>query len=94
MPGGDGTGPNGFGSMTGRGLGLCAGYNNPGFTKGRGTRRGFGRGFGRGRGRRIMPVYNQSIGQEAYTPEDEIKCLKKEKENIEKRIGELEKILE
>ncbi|MGV9206007.1 MAG: DUF5320 domain-containing protein [Promethearchaeia archaeon] len=72
MPGGDGTGPNGFGPMTGRGLGYCAGYSTPGYTKGpglglgRGFRGGRGRGFGRGmawgRGRRyvapvISPVY-------------------------------------
>lgn len=44
MPRGDGTGPNGMGSMTGRGLGYCAGYSTPGFTK------GFGMGLGRGGG--------------------------------------------
>ena len=51
MPGGDGTGPLGQGSMTGRGAGFCAGYDvggyaNPGLRFGRG--RGFGRGMGRG----------------------------------------------
>ena len=60
MPGGDRTGPAGYGSRTGRGLGYCSGYDSPGFTKGtprggggfgRGWGRGFGRGFwGRGRG--------------------------------------------
>ncbi len=56
MPRGDGTGPAGAGSMTGRAAGYCAGYNTPGFANpipGRGL--GFGRGrgglgFGRGRG--------------------------------------------
>jgi len=52
MPGGDGTGPLGLGSMTGRGLGYCAGYSMPGYTvfpgRGRGMGRGWGRGFGRG----------------------------------------------
>lgn len=47
MPRGDGTGPAGAGPMTGRGLGYCAGYQSPGFTKG--APRGGG-GFGRGRG--------------------------------------------
>ena len=53
MPGGDRTGPVGRGPMSGRGLGYCAGYNSPGFTKGvpRGRGYGFGRGFGRGWGR-------------------------------------------
>jgi len=50
MPFGDGTGPLGKGPKTGRGLGFCAGYDTPGYTKGRG--RGLGRrGRGRGRGR-------------------------------------------
>lgn len=33
MPRGDGTGPAGFGSMTGRKAGYCAGFSTPGFTK-------------------------------------------------------------
>ena len=44
MPGYDKTGPEGQGSMTGRGMGPC----NPKAPKGRGVGRGFGRGFGRG----------------------------------------------
>jgi len=51
MPGGDGTGPMGLGSMTGRAAGYCAGYSVPGYTNpipGRGF--GFGRGWGRGHG--------------------------------------------
>jgi len=31
MPGGDRTGPMGFGSMTGRGMGYCAGFPGLGF---------------------------------------------------------------
>jgi len=48
MPGGDRTGPGGYGSRTGRGLGYCSGYNSPGFTKGTPRGGGWGRGFGRG----------------------------------------------
>lgn len=44
MPGGDRTGPAGMGPMTGRGAGVCAGFNVPGFRN-----RGFGF-LGRGRG--------------------------------------------
>jgi len=55
MPGGDGTGPGGFGPMTGRAAGFCAGYAMPGYANpvsGRGFF-GRGRGFGGGgRGRR------------------------------------------
>ena len=61
MPGGDRTGPEGRGPMTGRRLGYCTGYQIPGYENpryglGRGFGRGLGRGFGRGywgRGRRF-----------------------------------------
>ena len=47
MPGGDRTGPNGIGPMTGRAAGYCAGNSVPGYAGG--FRRGsFGRGGGRG----------------------------------------------
>ena len=66
MPRGDGTGPQGLGTMTGRAAGYCAGYGVPGYINpvaGRGQtpagffgpryemRYGRGRGFGRGFGR-------------------------------------------
>jgi len=50
MPGGDRTGPEGYGARTGRGLGYCSGYDSPGFTKGTPRGKGFGRGWGRGYG--------------------------------------------
>lgn len=46
MPRGNGTGPAGAGPMTGRAMGLCAGYAAPGYAN-----PGPGRGFGYGRGR-------------------------------------------
>ena len=59
MPFGDGTGPQGFGPMTGRGAGYCAGYSMPGYMNpacGRGfwgrSRGWFGHGGGRGQGHR------------------------------------------
>jgi len=60
MPRGDGTGPAGFGPMTGRAAGYCAGYSVPGFANpiiGRGR---FGGGIGRfggGRGRGFRHMY-------------------------------------
>ena len=53
MPRGDRTGPMGMGPMTGRGMGLCAGYDVPGYMNpgpgyGRGMAYGRGRGIGRG----------------------------------------------
>jgi hypothetical protein len=47
MPGGNGTGPNGAGPMTGRGAGFCTG--NEALARGRGPGRGFGMGAGGGR---------------------------------------------
>jgi hypothetical protein len=55
MPGGDRTGPAGFGPMSGRGAGFCAGYPVAGFMNpawGRGWGRGFGGGGGGWRHRR------------------------------------------
>ncbi|HPZ54530.1 MAG TPA: DUF5320 domain-containing protein [Bacillota bacterium] len=60
MPRGDGTGPAGFGPLTGRGAGYCAGYPVPGYANpyprggrgfAQGWKRGLGRGWGRGFGR-------------------------------------------
>jgi predicted DNA-binding protein (UPF0251 family) len=56
MPNMDGTGPQGKGARTGRGLGNCPAQNNPnsnqaGFGRGMGRGRGFGRGRGLGLGR-------------------------------------------
>jgi hypothetical protein len=50
MPWGDRTGPAGQGPRTGRGLGYCNGYNQPGYVTSPGFGRGYGRGFGFGRG--------------------------------------------
>jgi len=53
MPGFDGTGPIGYGSMTGRGLGYCnprVGAGTPFYGRRPGSGRGWGRGFRRGGG--------------------------------------------
>lgn len=49
MPAGNGTGPMGMGSMTGRGAGYCSGSAAPGYANGGGFGGG-GFGFGGGRG--------------------------------------------
>ena len=49
MPADNGMGPMGWGPMTGRGAGFCAGYGVPGYMNPM-PGRGFGMGFGRGRG--------------------------------------------
>jgi len=61
MPGGDRTGPEGFGPITGRGAGFCAGYPVPGIISpawGGGGGRGFGRGGGGGGGWRHRHWYH------------------------------------
>jgi len=56
MPGGDRTGPNGVGPMTGWGAGYCLGATTPGNFQGGGYgRRGYGRGRGWGAGRGFGP---------------------------------------
>lgn len=53
MPSGDRTGPNGMGPATGRQMGYCSGYPQPGYMTGSGGpwARGFGRHSGRNSGR-------------------------------------------
>lgn len=62
MPARDQTGPEGRGPMTGRGAGICAGIETPGFM-GRGMGRGFGRGrgMGRGMGCYVAPTREQQV---------------------------------
>lgn len=89
MPGGDGTGPLGYGPLTGRGLGPC----------GRGLyfRRGFGRGFYRGYGFRYRQSYPTYPAEPATLPKEEekkileaeLKEIAIEKQEIEKRLKEL-----
>lgn len=52
MPAGDGSGPEGRGSMSGRGTGYCSGSDAPGWAnpvRGRGYGRAYGRAYGPGR---------------------------------------------
>ena len=88
MPRGDKTGPNGRGSMTGRGMGYCAGFQTPGFInqefgRGRGCGRGFGlRRFG------VAPVYDKPI---ELTKKEKLKILEADKKDIETELKEIEK---
>ena len=101
MPGFDGTGPMGAGSMTGRGLGNCnpAGSRmRPGTGRGMGLgfRRGFGSGMGRGFGRGMnfnpnynMPAYQMNSSDELNMLKAEAEALKQDMESINMRIKEL-----
>ena len=98
MPGGDRTGPNGMGPMTGRGMGFCNGLNAPGYASpgfgrgfGRGRGMGFGRGMGRGFGFRraaVTPVYGAPAQplypqQQQPTKEQETQMLEQEAKAVE-----------
>ena len=94
MPGGDGTGPAGQGPMTGRRRGYCAGFNMPGFMNpgfGRGLGRGFGRGFGFGAGffQPVMQPQTITEAEEKEILQEELKALKQEIDEIQKRLKEL-----
>jgi hypothetical protein len=107
MPGGDKTGPEGRGPMTGRAFGYCAGYNSPGFTKGIPRGRSFGRGRARGRGfwRRgyypepyyePAPRYREEYpkitrDEEKHYLEYMIKSLESELKEVKKRLDEINK---
>ena len=96
MPQGDRTGPAGQGSMTGRSMGFCAGFNSAGFMNG-----GFGRGMGRGRGfgwraraMQVMPIQQPAViteKQEKQFLEQDLVALKDEMKEIEERLKELQK---
>jgi hypothetical protein len=94
MPRGDGTGPRGQGSMTGRRMGYCSGFNTPGFMNG-GFRRGmgFGRGFAwRARKMQVMPTQQPEViteNQEKEMLETDLSNLKAEVKQIEERLKEL-----
>jgi len=83
MPMLDGTGPNGLGPMTGRGLGPCSG-NAPQA----GWRRFFG-GFGRGRGLGLGRGFG-FFGQQ-LTQEERKDWLEAQKEAIETELKNLPK---
>jgi hypothetical protein len=100
MPRGDRTGPDGQGPMTGRGLGYCAGYSNPGFStgffgRGIGWRRSYGRGLGLGfRGGRGPGGYYPPYGYPSYqtlSKEEELGLLKAQSENIKNDLKEIQK---
>ena len=98
MPAGNGTGPMGMGSMTGRGAGYCSGSGMPGYANGGGFGGGFGFGGGRGRGRRFFAAGPQGrfARQEAFDPateqqalEDQVKALQAQLEAIHQRLAEM-----
>lgn len=100
MPRGDRRGPEGMGPMTGRGMGYCNNYPNPGFTKGvprggAGFNQGYRRGMGGGRGYRNFGYQNYAYPQtnvdESKLIENEMEILKNQMSILEKRLSEIKK---
>ncbi len=92
MPGRNGTGPMGAGSMTGRGLGICRDANpvnygagpGMGFGRGQACRRGFGRGFGRGFANSQASTQTQKelLNEQKTMLQDRLEVINKQLENL------------
>jgi hypothetical protein len=98
MPGRDGTGPAGAGSMTGRRAGYCNGNEMPGFMGGslgfgmcvRGSRRRGRIGFGSGWGNPGVDATVTLSGRRGVL-EERIQVLQNEISEIKKRLGSMRK---
>ena len=97
MPGFDGTGPRGMGSMTGGGRGFCSPW---GVGRGRGMGRAYG--FGRGWGLGYRAFYPYGPAMSPYAPRmsreeelgflrDQAQAVKEQLDQIEARMRELDK---
>lgn len=105
MPGGDRTGPEGLGRMTGRKMGLCTGNDTPGYNNppvipgrgyGRGAGRGFNRGANRGRGLGFGPGFrNRAVwdDNDEYTDPSIRTSVEKEIRMLRDQVNALEKKL-
>ena len=89
MPRGDRTGPTGAGPMTGRGMGICAGNNAPGYAMGG----GFGRGMGMGRGFRNRFFAGGGVAPqtpvEPLNKTEQVSMLKEQMTRIQQQIEAL-----
>jgi len=95
MPGGNGTGPQGMGPMTGRGAGFCAGNSITGYINpGAGRRLGMGAGRGLARGGRcfggLRSRQNFMTCQDSDSLKNYAKHLELELESAKKRLEEIE----
>ncbi len=106
MPQGNQTGPMGQGPRTGRRLGLCSGYDSPGYTKGfgNGKERENGRGMKLGRGMRqgigsgFRNAFRGFSQMSSLSKQDELALLKSQADELKrsqdailKKLSELEK---
>ncbi len=99
MPGGDRTGPQGMGPMSGRGMGYCSG-NVIKNSENNVDAGGFGRGFGRGRGgrgqgqgrrrggwRNWFPTFNNDTTSTSTGTADELTRLKDQAGQLETSLN-------
>lgn len=84
MPGGDGTGPLGFGPGSGRAAGFCGGYGSPGFINPQPGRRFWGYASP---GPRFYPG---SYANEKEALKHQAELLKEEISALEARLKEIE----
>lgn len=101
MPRGNGTGPAGNGPMTGRAMGVCAGFGLPGYANpgsgqgrgmglGRGGRMGRGRGLGRAGAAGLDPApQNLTADRELEVLKGQTKLLEDSLKQTKNRIEEL-----
>ncbi len=96
MPRGDGRGPTGAGSMTGRGAGFCSDRGAPGFTNRASSFLGRGFFVGRGCGRRGFAGHGSGFGrgyqafdQQGFEELNDFKYLKSREEYLEKELSAL-----
>ncbi|MGI6574303.1 MAG: DUF5320 domain-containing protein [bacterium] len=100
MPWGDGTGPMGFGPMTGRAAGFCAGFAVPGYANPyRGRGRGLGRHWRSGWGRfpyapfRFYggPVMAEpTVEEEKMLLQEQVELLEAELKSLKNRLKDME----
>jgi hypothetical protein len=84
MPGGDGTGPMGWGPRSGRGAGYCAGYNRPGYANAVPRRRAWGYGFQR------PWFYGEQLTDEKTALKRQAELLRDQVRLIENRLNEID----
>ena len=103
MPGGDRTGPEGLGPMTGRAAGSCAGSSAPGYMSAAGGRGLAGRGRGGGRGWRNrffatgLPGWMRAGFGHQPTPVDEkqeLAGLKRQAQLLQNSLKEIDERME
>ena len=89
MPRGDRTGPTGMGPMTGRRMGICAGYPESGF-------RSFAPMYGRGRGMRLGRGFGGYWGYppQPFIQHDEAAYVELQAKDIEEDLSRIKSRLE